>query len=438
MTMSALPPGFQLMRVKEGEVELCPGVSLAGASRVPHGVELPLGVMYCFRKKDAPLHKGIKRLPYHMAGLPEVKGCVPLLLPASLQLIEGVRLILGAKLPLNTVLPPNVMIVQRDAVAIANGLIPKGMTEVQLSTVLKTPANFRMPPGMKKGNNGEPSSLILVQMHTTVALPRGCKVAVGCEIAKNPDDVILPHGVQLIRCSDECVELPSFMTPLDVYTGVPSDIVSNHTTDAAMTALMNCKDEMALHRCMDETCTIMRKPNKYVYGLGVELVLSLGPGQWMGSLPPSGMRPLTIEQYPPGLSPSALYKLIPPEMLSISRANSVSNGGGGSVSNTARRSLGKVTQQPSAKGLSLANSAPQLSARGLNLTKDAPQLSARGLGLGLDLAKDRDRIQRVAQLVQLSPRFDFPDGATPFPGWEVSISLQSFVLTLLLVLMFFW
>jgi hypothetical protein len=50
------------------------------------------------------------------------------------------------------------------------------MTEVQLSTILKTPAAFRMPPNMKKGNTGEPSSLILVQMHTTVALPTGCEV----------------------------------------------------------------------------------------------------------------------------------------------------------------------------------------------------------------------------------------------------------------------
>jgi hypothetical protein len=47
MTISSLPPGFQLMRIKEGEVELCPGVILAGTSRIPHGVELPVGVGIC-------------------------------------------------------------------------------------------------------------------------------------------------------------------------------------------------------------------------------------------------------------------------------------------------------------------------------------------------------------------------------------------------------
>ena len=200
MLITALPPGFQLVRVKEGEVELCPGVILAGASRIPFGIDLPVGVAYCFRKKDAPLLKGIKRLPYHMGGLPEAKGCVPLLLPQSLQLMEGVRLILGAKLPLNTVLPPNVMIIQRDPIAIELGIMPRGMTEVQLSTVMKTPANFRLNQSSKKGNRGEkgrPSCLILVQMHTTVSLPVGCDVAPGCEIARNIDDVLLPHGVQV-------------------------------------------------------------------------------------------------------------------------------------------------------------------------------------------------------------------------------------------------
>lgn len=178
MLMSALPPGFTLVRVREGELELCPGVLLAGASRIPYGTDLPPGVVYCFRKKDAPLTKGIKRLPYHMGGLPDVKGCVPLLLPLLLPLIEGVKLIIGSKLPINTILPPNVMIVQRDSTTISKGILPKGMTEVLLSTVLKTPNNFRLPQRKVKISTKErPFSLILVQMHTTVTLPTGCEVS---------------------------------------------------------------------------------------------------------------------------------------------------------------------------------------------------------------------------------------------------------------------
>ena len=89
---------------------------------------------------------------------------------------------------------------EQQRVAIARAIMPRGMTEVQLSTVMKTPANFRLNHCSKRGSTEDkarPSCLILVQMHTTVSLPIGCDVAPGCKIARNVDDVLLPHGVQV-------------------------------------------------------------------------------------------------------------------------------------------------------------------------------------------------------------------------------------------------
>ena len=226
--LASLPPSFELVKVSDGEVELCPGIRLASMTKAPEGTELPPGAAYCYVNSSAPVLKGIRRLPFFMLGqYPDVKGCELLLLPPVLQLMEGVNLILGAKLPPNTVLPPNVMIIQRDSVAMATRRLPKGVREVQLSTLLKTPPQLKLPSLIRdvelKGKDNllsgkDGSSLILVQMHTSVTMPAGVEVSPGCEIAETADDTSLPHGVQLLRCHDDCESFPAYMTPLKVLT----------------------------------------------------------------------------------------------------------------------------------------------------------------------------------------------------------------------------
>ena len=226
--LSSLPPSFELVKFSDGELELCPGVRLASTTKAPEGTELPPGAAYCYVSSTAPVIKGIRRLPFYMLGhYPEVKGCELLLLPPVLQLMEGVNLIQGAKLPPNTVLPPNIMIIQRDSVAMATRRLPKGVREVQLSTLLKTPPQFKLPSLVRnvelKGKDSllagkDGSSLILVQMHTSVTMPAGVEVSPGCEIAETADEGALPHGVQLLRCHDDCEAFPAYMTPLKVRT----------------------------------------------------------------------------------------------------------------------------------------------------------------------------------------------------------------------------
>ena len=189
IVMGALPPLFELVQVADGELELCPGIRLASAARIPRGVQLPLGVVYCYVSPIAPMINGIKRLPYHLIDqCPVVKGCELLLIPPVLQLMEGVNLIQGATMPPHIVLPPNVTIVQRDTIAAATKRLPKGMKEVHLSTIFKAPPSFKLPSltnylevkrseEMHAINDG--SSLVLVQMHTAVALPVGVEVAPG-------------------------------------------------------------------------------------------------------------------------------------------------------------------------------------------------------------------------------------------------------------------
>ena len=227
--LAPLPPLFELVQISDGELELCPGVRLASAARNPGGIVLPPGVAYCYVSPIAPMTKGIRRMPFHLAeSFPPLKGCELLFLPAVLQLTEGVKLVQGAALPPFTKLPANVLIVQRDAVAAAAKILPPGMRSVQLSTLLQAPPEFKLPSLVKRltlkatddkqstSAGGDGSSLILVQMHTSVRLPGGVEVAPGCEIAENADEESLPHGVQLVRCHDDCEQFPPFMTPLKV------------------------------------------------------------------------------------------------------------------------------------------------------------------------------------------------------------------------------
>jgi hypothetical protein len=196
------------VKVKDGEVELCPGVRLATGVRLPLGKDLPRGVTYCYVKKDAPLLKGIKQIPYNLVDrVPEIRGSTPLLLPPSLQLSNGINLVLGTKLPPGIELPSNVMIVH--APDFASGVkLPRGMKEVNLSGILKTPDNFRLPSmstTRSRGSTGGPTevddasgySLILAQVHTTLTLPSGVEIAPGCEIADYTEDSVLPYGVQV-------------------------------------------------------------------------------------------------------------------------------------------------------------------------------------------------------------------------------------------------
>ena len=168
--------------------------------------------------------------------------------------------------------------------------------------------------------------------------------------------------MQLIRCTDECVALPSFMTPLDVFSGVEVQAPQNTSDmiDPAIVALNNCNDELELHKRMGHTCCILPKPIGFEYGVGVEMILSQGPGQWMGDVAASGMRPLTVDEYPAGLTSSDLLRYLP-----------------------------KVMASPDS-------------------SRAAPKLPM----------KDKVVSQQVLELVQLSPRFDFPEGASPFPGWQ--------------------
>ena len=203
MSIQPLPLGFRLVRVKDGELELCPGVRLATTIKLSPGQEVPRGVAYCYVKKDAPFLKGIKQVPYHLVDrLPEIRGCVPLLLPPNLLVASGIRLVLGAMLAPGIELPTNVYVVYISDFPTRIVKLPKGMKEISLSPTLKTPDNFRLPRGRTTNTRGQPNdsrsfSLILAQMHTSIMLPSGVEVSPGCEITEFYEDISMPYGVQV-------------------------------------------------------------------------------------------------------------------------------------------------------------------------------------------------------------------------------------------------
>ena len=120
----------------------------------------------------------------------------------------------------------------------------------------------------------------------------------------------------MIRCTDECSVLPSFMTPLDVYNGIdtpsqgpgsgpgsgPSSISSSEVIDPAVLALNSTRNELEIHKQMNSSCRIITKPKNFQYGPGVEMILSQGVGQWLSDLPPIGIRPLVVDEYPVGFN----------------------------------------------------------------------------------------------------------------------------------------
>ena len=110
----------------------------------------------------------------------------------------------------------------------------------------------------------------------------------GCEIAPNPDEAMLPHGVQIVRCHDDCQVFPSFMTPLQLLA-INDKLISDGSSSSGSTGkdnhaltssiqsdyTMSSRDidvEMDLHRHMLEGCIILQKPAGFQYGPGVEFI----------------------------------------------------------------------------------------------------------------------------------------------------------------------
>jgi hypothetical protein len=82
--------GFSLVYVSDGQLELCPGVTLASYSHLhPEDVAgLPKGVAYCYRKPDAAYMSGLKRLPRYVLGVPKIPGCEAISIPPVFHLTE--------------------------------------------------------------------------------------------------------------------------------------------------------------------------------------------------------------------------------------------------------------------------------------------------------------------------------------------------------------
>ncbi len=78
------------MYAKDGELELCPGVSLASFKKlsVEEKLSLPRGVAYCYRQPDAAYLHGLKRVPRYVLGVPRLPNCEAVLTPPIFSLTE--------------------------------------------------------------------------------------------------------------------------------------------------------------------------------------------------------------------------------------------------------------------------------------------------------------------------------------------------------------
>jgi hypothetical protein len=270
---ASLPPGFKLANYKNREVELCPGVMLASLSYLNlNPLEIPKGVIYVYRDKNAPFTKGLKILPSYVK-VPKipvteehtrdgiiVEACI---IPASFNLSDSVKLIYNINLGKLSYLdlPSDTVVLQM----MRGSIGPLGLTIVEISTIVKLPPKLQLPPGVDA-----------VQMHTQLVLPVGIEVSDGIFIEQTPVDVNLPANVCLIRRDIPGQHLPSFMTLLS-------------SADEEIS-------ELSIQDTISEGCYIVEKPQGINFRLGVE-ILYRPAGQQI----PIGMKPLSTKEYPDGL-----------------------------------------------------------------------------------------------------------------------------------------
>ena len=125
--------------------------------------------------------------------------------------------------------------------------------------------------------------LLIDHTTTSVSLPPGCEIAV------NPDEAMLPHGVQIVRCYDDCQTFPTFMTPLQLLA-INDKLISDDNNNSSSSSssdthtftpsnqsdyAMSSRDidvELELHRHMLEGCVVLQKPAGFNYGPGVEFL----------------------------------------------------------------------------------------------------------------------------------------------------------------------
>ena len=122
---------------------------------------------------------------------------------------------------------------------------------------------------------------------------------------------MLPHGVQIVRCHDDCQAFPTFMTPLQLLA-INDKLISDGSTSSSTSSssssssdnhtftpsdhsdyVMSTRDidvEMDLHRHMLEGCIVLQKPPGFHYGPGVEFLAR-----------PANQRPCMLAgaKYPP-------------------------------------------------------------------------------------------------------------------------------------------
>ena len=241
----------------------------------------------------------------------------------------------------------------------------------------------------------------------------------------------------MIRCTDECSVLPSFMTPLDVYNGIDtpsqgpgsgpgsgsSSTSSAEVIDPAVLALNSTRNELEIHKQMNSSCRIITKPKNFLYGPGVEMILSQGVGQWLSDLPPFGIRPLVVDEYPVGFNTKDLSVYLPQILNNLtgsSSSNGSSSGSGG------RSGIGKSSDSNYGRGGGIGRSNDSGCGRGSGSNSGSVHGSDNGCGSSSDdnnfhkfTTSSHSRAeQQVVELVQLSPRFEFPDNCSPFPGWQ--------------------
>lgn len=181
MILSGQYTGFQLVRVNDGQLELCPGVYLASYTRltVEERALLPRGIAYCFREQDAAYTKGLRRVPRYVLGVPRIPNCEAVLVPRVFSLTEEVSLIMDISLETFTELPPDIYVIQ----APTNCVLPDGLSVVTLSSLKEIPASIDIPTGLE-----------LVQVQLAIALPSGVMISPECEIMPAPKYLPpLPH-----------------------------------------------------------------------------------------------------------------------------------------------------------------------------------------------------------------------------------------------------
>jgi hypothetical protein len=264
----ALPPGFFLAHVSDNEVELCPGINLVSPEKWPQDCVIPPDVIYVYRKKDSPLMKGLKRLPRYVR-VPRVDGFEAVSSPLTIELFEGASIIFGSKLPYFATLPPGLVVIKLKL----GCRVPTGLTTVQISPILRVPPNFSVPSGLE-----------LVQMHTSIMVPGGVTLQHGIQTADNPTSYNLPFGLQFIKRTEK-VDLPGYMTALE---------------QASFQ-----EEEISVHGQISEGCTILKKPQGFSFGLGVE-ILHRPEGHTM----PVGMAAVPLSEYPKGLKLSGQLELV--------------------------------------------------------------------------------------------------------------------------------